>query len=210
MMSCDFICLDTSLRPSGYSFIKYDDHAVFYKLVVDSNSIPVVTKFIRVDDQLRVKLFFYKSLPFPLLQWFRYGQNCILTHKSMLENFSTYIRTEGEDNAYILDELRELKFQKRLIYSAKIIRYALLLRFTSIQAYKMLLNEFPLPSLSLLEKISKGGVDPIKSAKLLLEKEKISKDVVLMIDEMYLQKSQEYCGELIGCSEDSNLFKGLV
>ena len=55
------------------------------------------------------------------------------------------------------------------------------------------------------------GVDPIKSAKLLLEKEKISKDVVLMIDEMYLQKSQEYCGgELIGCDEDGNLFEGLV
>ena len=28
---------------------------------------------------------------------------------------------------------------------------------------------------------------------------------------MYLQKSQEYCGgELIGCDEDGNLFKGLV
>ena len=33
----------------------------------------------------------------------------------------------------------------------------------------MLLNEFPLPSLSILEKISQGGVDPIKSAKHLLE-----------------------------------------
>lgn len=206
----DFTCLDTSLVPPGYSFTKYDDHVVYYKLVVDSNSIPVVTECIRVDDQLHVQLF-YKSLPLPLPQWFRYGRNCKLTHKSMLENFSTYIRTEGEDNASIFDELRELKFQKRPIYSAKIIRYALLLRYSSIQAYKMLLDEFPLPSLSLLEKISQGGVDPIKSAKLLLEKEKISKDVVLMIDEMYLQKSAEYCGgELIGCDEDGNLFKGLV
>ena len=75
----------------------------------------------------------------------------------------------------------------------------------------MLLNEFPLPSLSLLEEISQGGVYPIKSAKLLLEKKKISKVVVQMIDEMYLQKSQEYCGgELIGCDEDGNLFKGLL
>ena len=40
----------------------------------------------------------------------------------MLANFSTYIRTESEDNASILDELRELKFQKRPIYSAKTIR----------------------------------------------------------------------------------------
>ena len=53
-----------------------------------------------------------------------------------------------------------------------------------------------------------GGVDRITYAKLLLEKEKISKDVVLMIDEMYLQKSQEYCGG--ECGEEGNLFKGLV
>ena len=69
-----------------------------------------------------------------------------------------------------------------------------------IQAYKRLLDEIPL---QLLEKISQGGVDPIKSAKFSLEKENISKDVVLMIDEMYLQKSQVYLS--VG-----NLFKGLV
>ena len=37
--------------------IQYDDHVVYYKLVVDINSIPVVTECIRVDDQLHVKLF---------------------------------------------------------------------------------------------------------------------------------------------------------
>ena len=32
-----------------------------------------------------------------------------------------------------------------------------------------------------------------------------------MIDAIYLQKSPEYCGgELIGCEEDGNLFKGLI
>ena len=83
--------------------------------------------------------------------------------------------------------------------------------YTSFQAYKLLLEEFPMPSLSLLEKISKGGVDPVKSDKLLLAKGRISEDVILMIDEIYLQKSEEYhCGEIVGCDEEGKLYKGLV
>lgn len=97
------------------------------------------------------------------------------------------------------------------MYPARIIRYSLLLRYTSFQAYKLLKEEFPLPSISLLKKITKGGIDPVKAAKLLLDKDLISKDIVLMIDEMYLQKSVEYSsGEMIGCDEDDSMFKGIV
>ena len=61
------------------------------------------------------------------------------------------------------------------------------------------------------KKITKGGIDPVKAAKLLLDKDLISKDIVLMIDEMYLQKSVEYSsGEMIGCDEDDSMFKGIV
>ena len=98
----------------------------------------------------------------------------------MLVNLSTYIRNENENNSSIIEEWRELKFQKCPIYSARIIRYALLVRYTSFQAYKLLLEEFPMPSLSLLEKISEGGVDPVKSVKLLLAKGRISEDVILI------------------------------
>ena len=140
---------------------------------------------------------------------FRNGRNCTLTSKSMLVNLSTYIRNENENNSSIIEELLELKFQKCPIYSARIIRYALLVRYTSFQAYKLLLEEFPMPSLSLLEKI--GDVDPVKSAKLLLAKGRISEDVILMIDGMYLQKSEEYHGgEIAGCDEEGKLYKGLV
>ena len=38
----------------------------------------------------------------------------------------------------------------------------------------------------------------------------ISEDVVLMFDEMYLQKCEEYCGhEIIGVNENNELYKGL-
>jgi len=51
----------------------------------------------------------------------------------------------------------------------------------------------------------------VKAAKLLLDKYLISKDIVLMIDEMYLQKSVEYSsGEMVGCDEDDSMFKGIV
>ena len=51
----------------------------------------------------------------------------------------------------------------------------------------------------------------MKALKVLRDKGKISKDVVLMFDEMFLQKCEEYItGKLIGADEENNLFKGVV
>ena len=63
----------------------------------------------------------------------------------------------------------------------------LLLRYTSTQAYKLLLEQFPLPSLSLLKKLNKNGMEPVKAVKVLLDQGEIG-DVVLLFDEIYLQK----------------------
>ena len=49
----DFTCIDT-FRPFGYFFTKYDDHVVYYKLLVNNNSIPV--ECIIVDDQRQSQL----------------------------------------------------------------------------------------------------------------------------------------------------------
>ena len=67
------------------------------------------------------------------------------------------------------------------------MQYALLLRYTSLQSYKLLLDEFPLPSISLLNKIKEGegNIDALKAAKLLLENSSISKGIVVLFDEMY-------------------------
>ena len=80
------------------------------------------------------------------------------------------------------------------VYAPDIIRFALMLRYASIQSHKLLLDEFWLPSLSLLQKIVTGDIDATKSAKLLKDEEKISSDVCLIFDEMYLQKCEEYTG----------------
>ena len=91
------------------------------------------------------------------------------------------------------------------------IRYALHLRYTSFQECKQLLDRFPLPSISLWNKTKEGGVDLVKALKILHEQGNISKDCVLMVDEMYLQKATQYhSGEYVGADEDGNLCKGIV
>ena len=56
----------------------------------------------------------------------------------------------------------------------------------------MLLKHFPLPLLSLLHKISSGAIYAVKCAQTLINEGKISSDVCLIFDEMYLQKYEEY------------------
>ena len=75
----------------------------------------------------------------------------------------------------------------------------------------MLLLIFPFPSVSLLKKIQEGGVDSIKALRRLRESGEISTDILLMVDEMYLQKCAQYQnGEYIGEDENGDLYKGLV
>ena len=84
-----------------------------------------------------------------------------------------------------------------------------------------------MPSIRLLNKFSAGGVEPLKSAelllnekkmdkplksaKLLLHEKKMDKDVILLLDEMYLQKDVQYHqGQLLGTDQDGNLYKSIV
>ena len=105
------------------------------------------------------------------------------------------------------------KHSGRPPYSPEIIRYALLLRYTSPQAYYTLLRgKFPFPSFTLLQKLQRGGwADFMNAAKVLLENGSISSDIVLMANEIYLQQgTQFHSGEWIGVNENGELFKGVV
>ena len=84
-------------------------------------------------------------------------------------------------------------------------------RYTSRQSYELLLHEFPLPSFSYLKNLIKGGIEPIKGLKLLLQEGKVSSDLVLLIDEMYLQKSVQYNdGKLIGKDGKGDFYNGIL
>ena len=124
----------------------------------------------------------------------------------MLENFPVYLRTYADNHSSIFEELLQYRFTKKPIYSANIIRYSLLLRYTSIQSYKVSLQDFPLPSLSLLQKISSGTIDAIKCANTLRIEGKISEDVFMILMKCTYKKVKSIFGEkwLIVITKDNS------
>ena len=67
---------------------------------------------------------------------------------------------------------------------------------------------FPMPSLSFLNKIQQSAGDALKK---LYEKGSCSRDCILMMDGIYLQKPAPYqLGEYVGVDEEGNLYKGIV
>ena len=193
--------INEKMTPAGYTVARFDQHIVFYRVSPNELSALETHEQIRIDNDLHVKLF-YKGSPVPLPEWFRKGRDCRLTRKSMLQNLPNYVKMEGEQTSHIFKELKEIQFQKKPKYSNNIIRYALLLRYTSVQAYRLVAQDFRLPSLSFLRRITEGGIDTMKAMRKLKDTGKLSKDVVLIFDEMYLQKCEEYfAGKLIGANE---------
>ena len=62
-----------------------------------------------------------------------------------------------------------------------------------------------------LSRISKGKIDAIKYAQALKEDGKMSEDICLVFDKMYIQKRDGYFGgELIGSDKSGGLHKGIV
>ena len=117
-----------------------EDHIVFYKMEKSTASISVVTESIRIDAKLNVQLYF-KGCPLPLPPWFREGRNCKLNTLTQLENFPSYIRATSELISHLIsEELQHRRFMKKGHYSTALIRYALMLRYTSLQSYKLLLK----------------------------------------------------------------------
>ena len=128
----------------------------------------------------------------------------------MIENLLLYIQGEAEEHGPILEELSQLKLTKKPVYSANSTRYALMLWYSSLLAHKQLLTEFNLPSVSFLRKLTSGKIDALSSAKLLKSSGKISDDVILIFDEIYLQKcGDNEGGETSGADFPGYLYKGL-
>ena len=96
-------------------------------------------------------------------------------------------------------------------FSIFVCRYALLLRYTSAQSYRTLLEQLPFPSFELLKKLSSGDLDSWNIAEKLRENDHISTDVTLMVDEMFLRKvAQYFAGKYLGENEDGELYSGIV
>ena len=142
-----------------------------------------------MDAQLHVKLH-VNGCPVPLPEFFRKGTHGKLSCATSIQELANYLKIQGESLPFpFIEELNARQFympQGRPPYSSGLIRYCLLLRHTSPQAYRLLLEQFPLPSFSLLSKIERGSIETFKPATALREKGSISEDVILLVDEMYL------------------------
>ena len=207
--------INESIAPPGFQFKRSEDNILFFNIVIDEKTqFPSILESIKVDRDLHVQLQ-YNGIPLPLPQWFVKGCTAKLNRISMLLNLSSYIRNIATENHYsILDELKERQLyrpQGRPPYSLEVIRYALHLRYTSLQAYRLVLDKFPMPSISLLNKIQQGGVNSLKALQLLCERGELSNYCIMMVDEMYLQKATQYQGsEYVGADKDGHLYKGIV
>ena len=89
---------------------------------------------------------------FPIKKWFVEGSNVKWTKVSILENLPVYLTNEAEKYPpTFLNELQKRKFyansNRQPSYSPELLRYALLLRYTSPQCYRQLKGQFPLPTM---------------------------------------------------------------
>ena len=121
--------------------MKTSSSVVFSRVVYDEVGFPSIAKAIKIDDNSHERLQ-YNGRPVPLPKWYVHGHNAKLTRYSMLENFPPYLAMEAELHpASILDELRKREFynkpQGKQAYSTDVIRYSLMLRFTSPQCYRL-------------------------------------------------------------------------
>ena len=187
--------LNEMSAPAGYSFKKFDHYVLFYRFFYEESNANPFIESINIDKDLRDKLH-YKGSAISLPTWFKDINRYKMTSVSTVGNFVSYMKSVAENiPPTILDEIERVVYNKpegRSTYSPDVLRFSLMQRFTSRQAYSLLLNEFPLPSLSLLKKLFSGGIDCVKAIQLLIKEEKVSADCVLMLDGMYLQKSTEY------------------
>ena len=155
----------------------------------------------------------YEGIHIPLPESLRSARNARIHSTSSLSTLVDHIaeRVASLPPSDVLEELRRISFYKptgRPPYSSTTLRYALLLRYTSRQAYAVLLTQLPFPSFSLLAKLAQGSIDALKVAKVMLAQGKISADCVLIFDEMYLQKGTQFRGgDYVGADELGNLYK---
>ena len=112
-----------------------------------------------------------------------------------------------EPYSSVFDELHEHRFLKNALIQQ--ILYDT--HFSQIYIDTVTQNVIGRLSLTIFVKISKGKIDAIIYAQALKKDGKISEDICLLFDEMYLQKCEEYFGgEQIGSYENGELYKGIV
>ena len=103
----------------------------------------MVQECVHVTNDLHVVLSF-ESSPIPLPDYITTAAGCKLTSLDMLTNLPNYCRNASHSyHIEVIEELIKLRFYH---YPSVVLRFSLLLRYTSNSAYKFINKFIPLPS----------------------------------------------------------------
>ena len=184
----------------GFSFQKIRGQSVYFPLEKDAISVPKVT-YESACNALRCRVSSPHTevvRPVDLLNLFLK----VCYQISPLD----HMKCESEKQDPVLKELGKLRFtNSKPVYSANFIIHALMLRYYSLSAYKLLLTEFNIPSISFLRKVISRKLNSIASAKIL-------KDSGYWCSMKYICKGPRNSsgGETIGADETGDLYKVLM
>ena len=193
--------------------IDVPDNSVTTYRVVISSGIATVKECIHIDGKQNVKLS-YEGSPIPLSSYIDRAEGSRLTSLDMLTNLPVYCKNaEGTCESDVIKELIKLQYydpKGRPPYSANVLRFALIMRYTSNSLYKYLKRFLPLPSYSLLRRLKSHSVDTSKGLCSLMDNLLFSDDV-LLLDKMYIQQEVQYDGrDLIGCNSGLQIYKSIL
>ena len=147
---------------TGFNRMVHQDAIIYYNVVFHEDTMmPKIHESIKVSKDMHVTLE-YEGNPVPLPTWFVRGRDARFDNLTQLEEFLKYMRDCESNNEYsIFSELEKRKMYKpkgRPPFSSEMIRFALLVRHTSAQAYRLMLEKFPFHLFLHLQKFKKVGL----------------------------------------------------
>ena len=108
-----------------------------------------------------------------------------LTHLDVLENLPNYCRSfRSKFDIDVIKELLKLRYFSPCgisKYSSQVLRFSLILRYTSNSAYSFLKKYVPLPSNSLLRKLRSPSIDNCQALQSLRDSNCIDNDIAILM-----------------------------
>ena len=199
-----------------YSSLKLhieDTFVTAYNLAI-SSGVADVKECITIYTDFQVKLT-YEGSPIPLPSYNLNSTDHKLTHLDALEKLPNYCRNfDSKFDIDVIKELIHLRYfspRGRPKYSSQVLRFSLMLRYTSNSAYNLLKKYIPLPSYSLLRKLKSPSIDNCQALKFLRDSNSIGNDIAILLDEMHLQSQVQFDGHtLVGCNADLEMYTSIL
>ena len=206
-------------------FLKQAPEYVDFKLHIEENFVTAynlaicsgvasVKECITIYIDFRVQLS-YEGSPIPLPNYIQESTGHKLIHLDALENLPNYCRNfHSKFDVDVIKELLKLCYFSpcgRPKYSSQVLRFSLILRYTSNSAYSFLKKYIPLPSNSLLRKLKSPSIGNCQALQALRDSNCIGNDIVILLDEMHLQSQVQFDGHtLIGCNADMDMYTSIL